>query len=484
MIKIFYQGDQDELLGQCAGRMTNLVRTDGLYKQASSACFSAQDMARYAPDKDHFMMHAVAMGAYPRYLPNRNGDAFTRDSLMRTHDTFVKFAKFYREHQHDDPTNNIGFVKASAYNEDLDRVELLIHGHKRNAEEEYEMAKQGKELSVSMAGRMKYDQCSICDNKSREVEHYCDHLKNNMNQYMPEFRKYAFAMNPEPKFFDISRVRRPADRIAHYLEYVFGDAQDSMTKAASEVSRGGIVIPGAMWAKYEGFMEEHDRELPDEIQKLAQALADKETWYQDRGRGNSGSCESAYMEIVKRAAYDPTGLPPAFEQVEPSVMFRKLARACTVMPFDLFCSYLEGKDLEEVRKDPEFLKSSSQMPFLFTHFNKLQRTESLQKLAASFSPASEYTVSAMLYDGGELERATEQMERGFSMRINNVRDRALSSFNKQASNKDLTMDPTHVLDKMATAYACYQLQTLFHSNAGDVELLGVVGQNRFKAENS
>lgn len=150
MIKVHYQDDHDQLLELSQGHMTTLIEPG--VKKAESCAFPPDVIARHAPDKDHFMLHVVAMGDYETYGPNKNGDAFAKAANQKYHPTFVSDGHFYREHRNRDPkTQGIGHIKASAHNEEMGRVELLVHGHKKKAEEEYEMARDGKVLSVSMS---------------------------------------------------------------------------------------------------------------------------------------------------------------------------------------------------------------------------------------------------------------------------------------------------------------------------------------------
>ena len=88
------------------------------------------------------------------------------------------------------------------------------------------MAKQGKALSFSMSCRVPNDRCSICGNEAKSISAYCEHLGRRMGQYDNDMRKYAFAYNDKPTFFDISRVKNPADRIAHFLSYSFNEGDD------------------------------------------------------------------------------------------------------------------------------------------------------------------------------------------------------------------------------------------------------------------
>jgi len=106
-------------------------------------------------------VHLIAMGAHSRYGCNRNGDSFTEEVCRKYHPTFVKHARAYRDHQNKDKSKSYGIVKASAYNEEMHRVELIVayNGTKeaadRNgglvADEELEKLASDTPLGVSMA---------------------------------------------------------------------------------------------------------------------------------------------------------------------------------------------------------------------------------------------------------------------------------------------------------------------------------------------
>lgn len=196
-------------------------------------------------EKDEVPVHLIAIGATEDYGPNRNGDGFSRDTCQRYHHTFEKFARFYRDHLNKNPAKSYGLVKASFYNEPMKRIELVcaLNGTQeaadRNggiiADKELEKLANGKDIPVSMACKIPFDKCSACGNKARTRAEYCDSvenggrckaggLKHNLGRVL-EDGHVLHADNPDPSFFDISHVFRPADRIA----YVSGQLQ----KAAS-----------------------------------------------------------------------------------------------------------------------------------------------------------------------------------------------------------------------------------------------------------
>lgn len=480
MNKVLYQGDQEDLLSLCHGEMSRLVDLSKVTKQAASSCFP--DLSDYKPDDDHFMVHAVALGATPRYLPNRNADSMSVEDLKNNHDTFVKNGHFFREHRNRDPKQAIGVIKASAYNEDLDRVELIIHGDKRKAEPEYELAKSGKELSFSMSANMKHDVCSCCGHKSRSLAEHCDHIKKSANQYLPEFRKYAFMHNPNPKFFDMSAVNRPADRIAHYLEYAFPDA-DSMQKAASSDT---LVIPGEKWAEFEG-VELPEEEEPSVYDATINKLAEAEEWYNHQARINyDKSPRSMFVQHVVKNAFVGEGkeeVPEVMEELQPGILLRKLADHKVVLPFPAFTSYVTGKTISELEKEEDYVKSASQLPHLFTNLTKSAfDMQEIEELVSQFLPAQ--TTQNCVRKEDEVDQILETMGEKFSCDIAPMNARTTVIIIKSGSTKPSEPkenDTDGTLGKYASVYAAYQ--TALTSFIGEDELFeyAMIGRNRFSS---
>lgn len=61
-----------------------------------------------------------------------------------------------------------------------------------------------------------HDTCSVCGHKAKNRSEYCEHLTNNLTDMLKSGHVVAMA-NDHMNFFDISRVNRPADRIAWSL---------------------------------------------------------------------------------------------------------------------------------------------------------------------------------------------------------------------------------------------------------------------------
>ena len=67
--------------------------------------------------------------------------------------------------------------------------------------------------------KIKFDVCSCCGNKAPNRAAYCDHAAHELTRYLPDGRQ-VFVWNPSPTFFDISIVRRPADRVGFMMKKV------------------------------------------------------------------------------------------------------------------------------------------------------------------------------------------------------------------------------------------------------------------------
>ncbi len=302
-----------------------------------------QILPKLPPDEP--LLHLLAVGATEDYGCNRNGDGFRRITCQNYHPTFVKYARFYRGHKNKDPRISYGLVKASAYNDRMRRIELLVslNGSKeaalRNggllADKEMEKLAAGKDIAVSMACKIPYDICSYCGNKAPGVEDYCVGVEQGGRCKAGGLRDHMGALveidggvhqlhadNDRPTFFDISDVFRPADRIA----YVSG-----RLKAASAAAGG--CISGAQLARALGVTLPIDLAIDSnqpanvkQLLKIAYCLADREQELQTNkpDRGQLLACSPA----VQTAELNP----PPFTREKFSLALRALADQHVLLP--------------------------------------------------------------------------------------------------------------------------------------------------------
>ncbi len=118
-------------------------------------------------------------------------------------------------------------MPASVYDDDMHRVELLMQVDHTDKDwtRDVEAVEQGKEIPLSMACHIPYDVCEACGHKAATRAKYCKHAADHLTQVMKGGHVMAVA-NEDANYFDISRVKRPADRIAFSLRKVAGDLMD------------------------------------------------------------------------------------------------------------------------------------------------------------------------------------------------------------------------------------------------------------------
>jgi hypothetical protein len=297
--------------------------------------------------------HIVAIGAFERFGGNRNGDAFMKTALQRYHPTFVKHARVYRDHINKDPSKNYGRIVASAYNDQMDRAELLValNGTKeaaaRNgglvADKELEKLEKGEDIGASMSCRVGYDKCLACGNEAQTRADYCGPEKcatyGGCRDNLAKTFDDGFTLcvdNPHPTFFDISHVFRPADRIAYMLGKVDGSR---MAKAAS----CGEAIGGAALAEAYGVtaplwlgIDSNNPALVNRL-KIAQALCDAE----DTAQTQPAMLARAFTPLVQPAANLPQlkGNMAKFAQV-----LTALAANNCMLPLPEFVTLLTGQE--------------------------------------------------------------------------------------------------------------------------------------------
>ena len=211
--KKFSLGSVVEETGEARIKLANF---DELREQGSDI---ASFISTFKPDPGYVYLHVIAMGAGEYYGCNINGDYFPEKDLIERHHTFVTNAKVFKEHDNKPTSPSYGHVVFSWYNPKMHRVELILAIDKVKGKEFVDRQARGEQLEVSMGCRVREDVCSICGHKARKRADYCEHILRDKRKIYPDGRQ-PYMINYNPTFFDISIVRRRADKIAYVLEKV------------------------------------------------------------------------------------------------------------------------------------------------------------------------------------------------------------------------------------------------------------------------
>ena len=441
-------------------------------KSASDSFADQLDRIKFA--KDEVPVHLIALGSSEAYGPNRNGDGFKEATCRQHHDTFVKFAKFFRNHKNKAERGDpfFGVVKASAYNEDMRRVELLcaLNAEKsaadRNggfvADTELEKIARGEDLPVSMACRVPNDVCSFCKHAARNRSEYCTSEKCAAGGCQANLTRlvkvggdlhHLHVDNPNPTWFDISRVFRPADRIAYgaKADYLTKSASDSTwfdlqdyVKAANHSSAPLDVI--LYQTGHHGFWSE---KYASQV-KLGYALASLE---QESVKMSADT--NIYRQIV--TSRFPIEKLAAFGSAECNTQLAAMAERGII---------LNLRDYARLSDNESHIKSASNLlPSIYT---LMTEDESLplrvEAGGCSFiektSNENARMLAAATYADHSLHKAASE-DRGFLSCIRGQSAPELVSFEKSASADDDAM-------KLAKDYAMYKLASLWKIAATDV----------------
>ncbi len=407
------------------------------------------------PMSGEVLVYLNAMGSTESVGMNRNFDAYPFGMLKIAHPTFVKHARMFRFHQNKIKEKSYGIVKLSHFNEPVERVELVVglNGSKEAAErnrglladEELDMLEKNAEIEVSMSVRVPHDVCSGCGNKAKTRANYCTAdmckyggLKDNIGKTF-EDGHVQYADNPahDNVFFDISRVRRHADRTA----VVFG-------KIASHGAIGGAELAELLRVTEPEWMEA-DEESPysspriARLVKLANRLADRESSIVSQPSDilfNQNNLSPIQIPQEKRAGHGRAS------------MFRALADSCVLLtPLD-WLRFTTGESTEKCAD------AAQQMSlFLPRVFRSLVEDEALSsRMRDDPCKPSEYASQDHVRWACKLAS-----DRSFDS--NALRRRAWNTAMSNTTTRDKsasTVSP--VAEELSRQYAIYQVGFLDH----------------------
>lgn len=225
---------------------------------------------------------------------NRNNDLFPElglspKSTMFGYYTFMQ-AHWFRLHDNKKDSPNWGDVVFTHYNPDMARVELIVEYDKATDEWTEDKLRRHLNIDVSMGTKINYDVCPVCHPQWRKFyqipekdmivlakratkseaiaignrhgvdlsyvvarsgggiqgitptpDKYCDHIKYHKGKVWDNGQK-IYMINLRPKFFDISHVRRHADRIGNVLAKV-ASVQDTKVAATLKSSQMKKTVP-------------------------------------------------------------------------------------------------------------------------------------------------------------------------------------------------------------------------------------------------
>lgn len=198
---------------------TSLIRIDStLTKRAS-----AKHALKYEKTKGQEDLHIIALGAYEGSGLNRNGDGFREYWCEKNAHYFSDSDRAVHRHHKNKPTDpKFGNIKAAAYNKEMKRLELIVGlDIDKCADILDEQEKKGV-TNWSMASKQAHDVCLWCDHKAMTDMDRCSHIPDKIGELNKEGQMCGMD-NPDPHWFEVSHVKRGADRLGLSLQKAAGD---------------------------------------------------------------------------------------------------------------------------------------------------------------------------------------------------------------------------------------------------------------------
>lgn len=236
----------DYIYGDSNSSVLELVHPGALVKTASYSSEVVDFINKIVPKSGitYALINALSAGEY--YSSNRNGDYFPEDSLIKHHNTFQSMGHVFQHHVNKDPMRAYGVVPFSYYHPSMHRVELIVEIENDKAGPIIDRLEKGELPAVSMGCRVPYDICSICGHKAKTRAEYCEHLLNSMNRVLADGKK-VYAINLEPKFFDISFVTIPADRTAGVISRILLESNKKANYTCDTIPMNTLLEKTAAW---------------------------------------------------------------------------------------------------------------------------------------------------------------------------------------------------------------------------------------------
>ena len=341
MIKVTYSSD----ISSTVGVGGEIVKSESeLGKQASTIFKMDYDVLK--PPKGMTGIHLVALGDSEAYPMNRNGDLFPKEACEKYYDTFVKHGHVFQHHRNKDPKKAIGQIKAAAYNPQMHRIELYIWADNEKAHDHLERLKKTGEVPFSMAATVPNDRCSVCGaiRERPGDKSECEHIKWNLGKIAEDGTQIG-TFNDQPKWFDISFVGRPADRIAWNLKTASAMPDElTINSSVKQAEVEGYTLPDDIAIESDAAKRKYDI-----MRKLADAYSKCASWLSGETKPTGRDMYTFELRKLAGARLDDSVLM-SLREMDPSCAFSALGNAGIVMDATSFFKYAFGPDFNIVEK--------------------------------------------------------------------------------------------------------------------------------------
>jgi hypothetical protein len=417
----------------------------------------------------------IALGAYEGTGANRNGDIFKEAECVKNYKTFVKSGSKNKDgtydgralnrHHKNKPTDpKYGNIKAAAYNNKMKRIELVIGMDNDKCAEEIQKLAEGKQINVSMAAKVACDKCTWCGHEAKDDNSRCSHIPTKLGE-LNKMGEMCSMDNINPKWFELSIVGRPADRIGMSLKLA-SDTTYIKTAADYKILYPGFVAPAD---DYDFFKIS---EYAEEKRKLLRKLSAMEKHLDAVITGGAKDTKEKYISEQKTKLKESDEIPDdvidELRKHEPSKLLKALADEGIVFSPKDFIKYLFGSNKLK-NTDDLFSKMKSSLSSMFSSAeddaDDVVNNDKYEPSLFGGAPKSLSRMIKSLFDDHSL---FEEPAQGRIMKITIVKRLPIGKIKSKEASYDFTkVAAVEELKKQYTAYKLAALRYLDSQNKLD-----------------
>ena len=427
----------------------------------------------------------IALGAYEGTGANRNGDIFKEASCKAHYKTFVKSGSKRSDGTHDGRAVNrhhknkpedpkYGNIKAASYNDKMKRIELVIGLDNDKCAEELQKLAEGKQINVSMAAKVAYDKCTWCGHNAKTDNDRCKHIPKELGEINKRGEMCSMD-NIDPKWFEISIVGRPADRIGMSLKLASDNGYIKTASDYREMYPGFVVPPDN-----DGFLSisKYATEKRSLVRKLA-ALEKHIDAVMTAGPKNSkDKYLKEHRSKLKHSDNISDNTIEELRNYEPSKLLKALADQGIVFSPEDFVKYLFGSSTIKGSSSDMFSKIKEHLPSMFSDADDdgddVVNEEKYEPSGSEAMPKELSSLVKKLFDGHSMFDAPAH---GRIMRITIVKR---IPKHKEDDKKEVSKEAA--VKTLAKQYAAYKLAALRYmdeqNKLDEDTMLNILMQNR------
>lgn len=407
----------------------------------------------------------IALGAYEGTGANRNGDIFKEAECLKNYKTFVKSGSKSKEGKYDGRALNrhhknkpedpkYGNIKAATYNNKMKRIELVIGLDNDKCAEEIQKLAEGKQINVSMAAKVAYDKCTWCGHEAKDDNHRCKHVPKQLGEINKQGEMCSME-NMNPRWFELSIVGRPADRIGMSLKLA-SDNQYIKTASDYKSLYPGFVAPDdhydvlniSKYATEKRALLKKLSALEKHIEGIAQA-------------GPKNSKEKYVAEQKSKISHGDDISDNTMDELrkfEPSKLLKALADQGIVFSPKDFVKYLFGtKGLSN--SEDMFSQIKKRLPSMFSDLEEdsddAVNEEKYEPSHSDMLPKGMLNMVRGLFDDHSL---FDKPVHGRIMKITIIKKMPTAKLQGKSEEKEHTKEAT--VNQIAKQYAAYKLAAM------------------------